>query len=404
MTNNMKTIIEYLKILNLDSYEKALSDSDINLQFRKLAKEYHPDKGKYKDDVMMKKINGAKEFLRSNLAEVNNYILSRKNKMIPLSELKKMYALGDYDLVVRELIEIANFKEKSKNFDNEYIDVCFFLGEIYETNGKFINFMHASIWYEKCAKLGNVNSQVKLADWHYDGEKIISNEAKMIEFYKLAAKQGNSWAQFRLGWCYQRGLGVNVNYDSALEWYKMAAAQGQASAMRNIGCLYKDGLIGYGENPEQAFKWLLKSALHGNASAQCNVGWCYENGYGTIRNFNEAFKWYESSARNHDKYGISNLGNCYMQGIGCQVSSSKALEFLTIAANQGDAEDWRRLAGCYYKFGYNSEAFYWFEKGAKNGDLTSIECVIECYQKGVGVKKDKKMVKYWQEKYWDSYY
>lgn len=78
----MNELIEkYLKVLLLDS-NQTITLEDIDNNFKKLSKIYHPDVciKAYKDGKMFILITEAKNYLSENITDVNQYILSRRNK------------------------------------------------------------------------------------------------------------------------------------------------------------------------------------------------------------------------------------------------------------------------------------------------------------------------------------
>ncbi len=66
-----------LNILELNGVSN-LTDEELKKSYRKLSKKYHPDvcEAQYKDGVMFKKVNSSYEFLKSNLSDVNSYLVN----------------------------------------------------------------------------------------------------------------------------------------------------------------------------------------------------------------------------------------------------------------------------------------------------------------------------------------
>jgi len=116
------------------------------------------------------------------------------------------------------------------------------------------------------ATQGIAQAQYDLAVMHADGQGVVQNDDKAMEWYMKAADQGYVDAQYNLGAIYASGQGVDQNYSEAMKWYKKAAKQGDADAQLNLGIMY-----GYGQGVDQdlvnAYMWLELSAVQGNVNA-----------------------------------------------------------------------------------------------------------------------------------------
>ena len=106
---------------------------------------------------------------------------------------------------------------------------------------------------------------------------------------------GDLESQLQLANYYRWEIKSDPNFKEAFKWYMRAAEQGDASALNNLGCMY---LVGDGveESDEKAFKLFHKSAEIGNDSSQYNVGLMIQEGVGTITNKEEAVKWIRLAA------------------------------------------------------------------------------------------------------------
>ena len=109
------------------------------------------------------------------------------------------------------------------------------------------------------------------------------------------AELGDLESQLQLANYYRWEIKSDPNFKEALKWYMKAAEQGDASALNNLGCMY---LVGDGveESDEKAFKLFHKSAEIGNDSSQYNVGLMMHEGVGSMTNKEEALKWIRLAA------------------------------------------------------------------------------------------------------------
>ena len=106
---------------------------------------------------------------------------------------------------------------------------------------------------------------------------------------------GDLESQLQLANYYRWEIKSDPNFKEAFKWYMRAAEQGDASALNNLGCMY---LVGDGveEDTEKAFKLFHKSAEIGNDSSQYNVGLMMHEGVGSMTNKEEAVKWIRLAA------------------------------------------------------------------------------------------------------------
>ena len=109
------------------------------------------------------------------------------------------------------------------------------------------------------------------------------------------AELGDLESQLQLANYYRWEIKSDPNFKEALKWYMKAAEQGDASALNNLGCMYFMG-DGVEESEEKAFKLFHKSAEIGNNSSQYSVGLMIHEGVGTMTNKEEAVKWIRLAA------------------------------------------------------------------------------------------------------------
>ena len=116
-----------------------------------------------------------------------------------------------------------------------------------------------------------------------------------FRFFERSAKAGNVEGQVRLAQMYSRGQGAPQNYAEAALWNQRAAEQGSPEGQSLLGAAYSIGR-GVPQNYPEAFKWLRLAAEQGNASAQFNLASLYYLGRGVRKDYVQALKWFNISA------------------------------------------------------------------------------------------------------------
>ena len=92
--------------------------------------------------------------------------------------------------------------------------------------GKALRESEAIKLFTRAAELGNVQAQMKLAEFYGDGRYVKKNKKLRFEWLLHAANNGNMEAQELIGECYEKGFGTKKNNPKAYNWYKKAAEQG----------------------------------------------------------------------------------------------------------------------------------------------------------------------------------
>jgi uncharacterized protein len=174
-----------------------------------------------------------------------------------------------------------------------------------------------------------------------------------------------SYILYDQGKRYAEGVGVKQNLAKARKLFRKAAKQGNAQAQYEIGIAYID--IGYvdSKTTEKGLDWLEKAAEQGIVEAQYRLGKYYQKDIG---------------------------GFCLGEPI--------AVGWFKKAAEQGFAEAQLEL-GMYYVNRYTSDdilAFEYFEKAAEQGLAKAQYVLGQCYYKGRGIWKDKRLAAEWLDR------
>jgi hypothetical protein len=185
-------------------------------------------------------------------------------------------------------------------------------------------------------------------------------------------------AQFELAKDYRLGRrGKEKDYAKAYEWFLKSAEQGYLEAQVMMGSLHMDTYKNFTHNPssfEKALVWWEKAAEQGDGSASYNLALAYSN---------------NSTDDNREDY------------------NSKGLKWALKAADLGHTEAMEMVGDLltgidhidYPGIVKNTEqGIKWYEKASQLGSSYASFQLGFLYQKGIGVKKDKKMARKWYEK------
>jgi TPR repeat protein len=139
--------------------------------------------------------------------------------------------------------------------------------------------------YETClpmANAGNVKAQIVLAGFYLNGDGVLPNDKKALEWYLKAANAGDALAQNLVGVFYYTGGAVEQDYDVAMKWFRKSAAQESDLSYLSqfaLGTMYIEG-SGVTRNEETALEWYLKGAMAGDEISQYAAAYLY--GHGTV--------------------------------------------------------------------------------------------------------------------------
>ena len=229
-------------------------------------------------------------------------------------------------------------------------------------------------------------SYIALADKYYETE---GDNDKAFKFYQLAAKQGHVKAFNRLGVMYRNGEGVSENLHLAKGWFQKAAEKGDKVGQRMMAVMHYWGRNKSESDHITAFKLLKKSAVQGDRVAQWFLSLCYTDGKGVNQNKELANKWRQKSL----EFEIGTLAELpeYRYRIGSDPYYVKAWKI-----KRDTTAPYEQIKnGIMYANGVKGTpvnyqlAIEWFQKAAKQGDLTAIKNLAFMYERGIGVVKNK---------------
>ena len=125
------------------------------------------------------------------------------------------------------------------------------------------------------------------------------------------------------------------------------------------------------EEATDSIRNVLELAKKGDAGAQNQVGGWYYRGRHVKQNYEEALQWWARSAKQGNVQAIGNMGLCYQTGNGIERDSLMAVQLYMRSIGDGNTA----------LFDRNLDL-------AQKGNVFSCMLIADCYQKGIGVKKD----------------
>jgi TPR repeat protein len=145
-------------------------------------------------------------------------------------------------------------------------------------------------------------------------------------------------------------------------------------------------------NFKTALEIYSELAHEGNADAQTSLGYMYQNGQGCERDDQKVVELYTKAAEAFQPYALYNLAILYENGFcGVECDQFKAYELHMEAAVREIPQAMYEVAlmlehgiGCLQNY---SEAAFWYEEGAKRGNLECFNNLGVLYKEGHGVEQ-----------------
>ena len=292
-------------------------------------------------------------------------------------------------------------------------------------------------YLKRSAKFGYVPALVKLGDAYREGRGGRQSDKDAFRCYKEAADSGNMRAKYFLALAYYLGHGVKADREQALSLLGEAAENGVPKAM--IALVLVGGkktdetaedffngrekeavkhwqetntsqakfcvalAIKYGigckkSKPVAAFRQLLNS-LNGSLFAFLEIAEAYEKGEGTVPNRFNAVKMYEKAAQAGSTIAMLQLSRLLAVS-----NTNQSVKWLQLGTQKGNTAAAYQLGMIYFNKGKTQMAFKAFKTAAKKEHIRALYMLGDCYYKGIGVKKDKKMAGECWKKYEEALY
>lgn len=358
---------------------------------------------------------------------------ANQNNAVAQYLLARLYERGDG--VPKDLNKAIHLFQQA--VEEGYAPAQFYLGLLYQTgNGVVEDLSKAGELYQKAANQDYAPAEFFLGSLYEKGKGVPKSIDKAIELYERASQQGDDAATLYLGAMYEQGHDVSKDLKKAAEIYSKMADKGNRIAKQKLKKLqaqlspspaqqvpaqsakkpipepddcarkfqealnYNSGMNSVHINGDETVKRLKSLATQScpEAIAQLAV-------------FAEEGNWAPSVPKS-DK-AAQELGNLamaaglqqraeegrptaqymfgffYQHGLGgVAEDSDKGIDIRNEAAKAGYPEAQWWLASLFEKYNYHTDAIYWYQRAAAQGDAWAQMDLGILYEKGSGVPKD----------------
>lgn len=306
-------------------------------------------------------------------------------------------------------------------------------------------------YYQKAAELGDLESQLDLANAYLNGQGVEKNDEIALEWFRRAAGLGDMAAQESLASMLLYRKEFSKGISMAIEWQTRAALN--VSRDRNVGrrgspvFLYFKGVVDEAEIKSQ-FQSMVDS---GNAQGMMLLGlihssyWRGETKWSPVERKRidlethqpkVAVEWFRKAAKQGNALACYCLGDMTIRGEGTAVDRDAARKWFQLAIEKGIPEAERHLESIdrnenklrwmvteaesgkehsqiqlarSYQLGSHGEqdfvkAVKWYQKGADQGSTDAMYLLGECYQKGEGVDVDLAQAIEWYQEAAEQYH
>ena len=241
---------------------------------------------------------------------------------------------------------------------------------LYSGTGTPMDIPAAMTYFEKAAKVGNVNAQYMLGKlWLETGT---GDPEQAIEWLTKAADGGNAAAQYALAKFYRDGTHVQKDIQKAVELFTLSAKQKNEYAAYQLGKIYL-----FDEDiPKEAaaaVRWFSFSSDLGNQYAQYTLAKLYLTGEDVPKDIPNAIRLFTLSAKQKNEYAAYQLGRLYLSGEDVPKDVEAAIRWLTASAEQGNQYAQYTLGKLYFYDGDvprdKQKSLYWLSLSAQQGNV-----------------------------------
>lgn len=229
-------------------------------------------------------------------------------------------------------VAAAGYWERSARLGN--INAQYALGKLWLESGTG-NLEQAVAWITKAADAGNAAAQYALGKIYHDGEYVQRNLEKAVELFTLSAEQQNEYAVYQLGRLYLSGEEIPRDVAAALKCLTFSSGIGNQYAQYALGKLYLMGEDVSQDFPK-AVQFFILAANQKNEFAQYQLGRLYLSGEHLPREVEAAIRWLDASAGQGNQFAQYTLGKLYLCGHDVPRDREKAILLLRASAAQGN--------------------------------------------------------------------
>lgn len=226
----------------------------------------------------------------------------------------------------------ADYWERAAKLGN--VNAQYALGKLWLENGSG-NPEQAVAWITKAADAGNAAAQYALGKLYRDGEYVQRDIANAVALFTQSAEQKNEYAAYQLGRLYLVGEDIPKDMAAAVKWLTFSADLGNPYAQYALAKLYLAG-EDIPQDIARAAELFIRAANQKNEYAQYQLGKLYLAGEHLPKNVDTAIRWLTEAADQNNQYAQYVLGKLYLCGHDVSRDREKAVLFLQASAAQGN--------------------------------------------------------------------
>lgn len=288
----------------------------------------------------------------------------------------KLDAMKRYEEAFQCFLESAIF--------NGNIDSCNSLG-IYYVKGKYVrpDENRAIYWYEKGAENGHYYSASNLMTIYRTRKQYDKAWYWAEKGLQLDGKNKDS-ILISMGDMARYGYGCPRDTKLAKEYYLKSYELGNSRAAYLLGEMN----IQYPSDDAAALKYYLDAVERNYDFAKISLGDAYHYGRGVPKNDEIAYNWYmQAKEKNYPKVYLS-LGKYHLD----RKEYDEAEQYFLTAVQKGMRSAYTQLGDLYcneqfHKYNID-EGLYWYEKGADENIISSLNRLAKMTYQGIGVVQD----------------
>lgn len=195
-------------------------------------------------------------------------------------------------------------------------------------------------------------------------------------------------------WCDLGVLYENIEQDheQGIFWYRKAAVAEHTPSWNYLSSIYR-----MNGDLDLSLYWARKSAEKGNKYGQYLYGELFHYGFGVEEDIEQTIYWLTKSAEQGFLFAISQLSYIYTSNL-LRLDIKQSDFWLRKAVQLGDRFSQNILAHRLKRHNDAEQAFFWFEKSAKQGFTDAQYNLGLMYESGQGVEQNFQAAIYWYQK------
>lgn len=251
---------------------------------------------------------------------------------------KLQYRLGQMNLTgTGTKVNLQNtcyYFEKSAKLEN--VNAMYGLGKLY-LNNKFEGYdvKKAAKWLFEASERGHDYAQYTLGKLFLKGDLVRKEVAYGIKLLEQSAEQNNQWAQYVLGKEYLNGENVQTDPRKAEAYLSASSEQRNQWAQYKLAKMLLSGEYIPSDVPK-AVELLNASAAQDNEHAQYTLGKLYLKGELVPKDIPQAVKLLKKASEKDNQYAQFLLGKLYIENKDIPKNVPAALSYFEQSAAQGN--------------------------------------------------------------------